>query len=87
MAGGAIEIAGDELTGDQIAEAYGRRYGVPARYEALPVETLRENFDMYAMFSWFTKLPAYQADFEGTRALAPKTHTFDQWLAEQGDLP
>ena len=87
VAGGAIEIAGDELTGDQIAEAYSRRYDVPARYEALPVETLRENFDMHAMFSWFTKLPAYQADFEGTRALAPTTHTFDQWLAEQGDLP
>ena len=34
--GGAIEIAGDERTGSQIAEAFGAYAGLPARYEALP---------------------------------------------------
>jgi uncharacterized protein YbjT (DUF2867 family) len=34
--GGAIEIAGDERTGSQIAAAFGEHAGLPARYEALP---------------------------------------------------
>ena len=38
VTGESIEIAGDELTGEQIAEAYQHRYDVPARYEPLPIE-------------------------------------------------
>jgi Predicted nucleoside-diphosphate-sugar epimerases len=36
--GGAVELVGDELTGPQIAAAFGARAGLPARYEALPFE-------------------------------------------------
>jgi uncharacterized protein YbjT (DUF2867 family) len=86
VAGGSIEIAGDELTGEQIAEAYQRRYGVPARYEPLPIEVLGGNADQRAMFEWFAHLPAWQADFAATRALAPRTKTFEQWLATQPGL-
>jgi len=86
VAGGSIEIAGDELTGEQIAEAYQRRYGVPARYEPLPIEVLGDNADQRAMFEWFAQLPAYQADFAATRALAPRTKTFGNWLATRPDL-
>lgn len=32
--GGAVELVGDELTGPQIAAAFGARAGLPARYEA-----------------------------------------------------
>jgi uncharacterized protein YbjT (DUF2867 family) len=84
--GGSVEIGGDELTGEQIAEAYQRRYGVPARYEPLPIEVLADNADQRAMFEWFAHLPAYQADFAATRALAPRTTTFVQWLETQPDL-
>ena len=84
--GEAVEIAGDELTGEQIAEAYSRRYDLPARYEALPVSVLGDNADQQAMFSWFARLPAYQADFATTRALAPDTLTFDRWLDTQPAL-
>ena len=83
--GGSVEIAGDELTGEQIAEAYQGRYGVPARYEPLPIEVLADNADQQAMFAWFARLPAYQADFAATRALAPNTSTFGQWLETQPD--
>jgi uncharacterized protein YbjT (DUF2867 family) len=86
VAGGSIEIAGDELTGEQIAEAYQRRYGVPARYEPLPIEVLGDGTDQRAMFEWFAHLPAWQADFAATRALAPRTKTFEQWLVTQPDL-
>ena len=86
VAGGSIEIAGDELTGEQIAEAYQHRYGVPARYESLPIELLGGDADQRAMFEWFAHLPAFQADFAATRALAPRTKTFEQWLATRPDL-
>lgn len=86
VVGGAIEIAGDELTGDQIAAAFGQRYGLPARYEALPVEVLGDNQDMQAMFRWFAELPAYQADFARMRELLPDTLTFAGWLAQQPEL-
>jgi uncharacterized protein YbjT (DUF2867 family) len=84
--GGAVEIAGDELTGEQIAEAYRDRFHVPARYEPLPIEVLDDNLDQQAMFRWFARLPAYTADFQATRELAPSVMTFDRWLARQPAL-
>ncbi|HEX4724627.1 MAG TPA: NmrA/HSCARG family protein [Pseudonocardiaceae bacterium] len=86
VAGGSIEIAGDELTGEQIAAAYQHRYDVPARYDPLPIDVLAGNADQRAMFEWFAHPPAFQADFAATRALAPRTRTFEQWLAAQPDL-
>jgi uncharacterized protein YbjT (DUF2867 family) len=86
VAGGSIEIAGDELTGEQIAAAYERRYHVPARYDPLPIDVLSGDADQRAMFEWFAHPPAFQADFAATRALAPRTKTFEQWLATQPDL-
>ena len=86
VAGGSIEIAGDELTGEQIAEAYQHRYDVPARYEPLPIEVLGDDADQRAMFEWFAHPPAFRADFAATRALAPRTKTFEQWLETQPDL-
>jgi uncharacterized protein YbjT (DUF2867 family) len=85
VAEGSIEIAGDELTGEQIAEAYQRRYDVPARYEALPSSVLDGNADQRAMFEWFAHPPAFRADLAGTRALAPGTKTFEQWLVTRPD--
>ena len=86
VAGGSIEIAGDELTGEQMAEAYQRRYDVPARYEPLPIDVLAGDADQRAMFEWFARPPAFQADFAATRALAPRTRTFAQWLATRPAL-
>jgi uncharacterized protein YbjT (DUF2867 family) len=86
VAGGSIEIAGDELTGEQIAEAYQHRYHVPARYEPLPIDVLGADADQRAMFEWFAHPPAFRADFAATRALAPRTKTFERWLATRPDL-
>jgi len=85
VAGGSVEIAGDELTGEQIAEAYQRRYDVPARYEPLPIDVLDGDADQRAMFEWFAHPQAFQADFAATRALAPRTKSFGQWLTTQPD--
>lgn len=67
--GGAVEIAGDKRTGTQMAEAFGEAAGLPARYEALPLDVLGTDSDMAAMFRWFAETPAYQADFDTTRSL------------------
>ncbi|OBF11272.1 NmrA/HSCARG family protein [Mycobacterium sp. ACS4331] len=80
--GGAVEIAGDELTGSQIAAAFGRRAGLPARFEPLPIDAAGDD-DMQAMFSWFAQPPSYQADRALTRELDPQVESFEQWLAQQ----
>lgn len=82
--GGSIEIAGDERTGSGIAAAFGAHTGLPARYEALPLDVLGGNEDAVAMFRWFAELPAYQADVPATRALVPDLHDLPAWLAGPG---
>ena len=80
LIGGAVEIAGDEKTGTEIAEAFARRSGLPARYAAVPTDGFDD--DPKRMFDWFAELPAYQADFAQTRALDPEVLDLDAWLAE-----
>jgi uncharacterized protein YbjT (DUF2867 family) len=75
-----IEIAGDELTGSEIAAAFAARTGMPARYEALPITAMDGQDDMQAMFRWFAETPAYQADIDAVRELAPEAQTFAAWL-------
>lgn len=80
--GGAVEIAGDELTGEQIASAFSTAWAVPARYEAVPVEALGDD-DQEKMFAWFTRLPAYRADWTLTRQLVPDVQDLHTWLKGQ----
>jgi len=87
VAGGAVELGGDELTGDQIAAVFGARAGLPARYEELPLAVLGGDEDMTRMFTWFTEQPAYQADVAATRALVPDLHDLAGWLASTGWSP
>jgi uncharacterized protein YbjT (DUF2867 family) len=77
--GGAVEIAGDELTGSEMAAIFGRQAAMPARYEALPVQAVGDD-DLRAMFEWFAKPPAYQADRALTAQLDPQVQTLQQWL-------
>jgi uncharacterized protein YbjT (DUF2867 family) len=80
VSGGAIEIAGDELTGEQVAAAFGDRAGLPARFEPLPLDVLADDPDQHAMFTWFTTPPAYRADIAETRRLVPELKDFRAWL-------
>lgn len=75
-----IEIAGDQLTGSQIASAFSAHIDMPARYEALPLAVMDGQGDMQAMFRWFAETDAYQADIEAVRRLAPDVQTFASWL-------
>ncbi|MCU1423110.1 MAG: hypothetical protein JWN36_2761 [Microbacteriaceae bacterium] len=85
--GASVEIAGDSLTGEQIAQAIGAHAGLPARYEALPLTAIASFRDTAEMFRWFTETPAYQADFAAARALVPDILDFPSWLASSGWNP
>ena len=76
---GTVEIAGDELTGEQVAAAFGVADGRGARYEPLPLDALADDPDQRAMFGWFADLPAYQADFQLTRELDPDVWDLRDW--------
>jgi uncharacterized protein YbjT (DUF2867 family) len=76
---GAVEIAGDELTGSQIAGVFGRRAGLPGHFESLPATAAGDD-DLRAMFTWLATPPSYQADRALTAELDPQLQTFEQWL-------
>ena len=76
----AIEIAGDELTGSEVAATFGAHVGMSARYEALPVEVLDGQDDLQKMFRWFADTPAYQADIAAVRRIDPDLWNLQAWL-------
>lgn len=82
-----IEIAGDELTGSEIAAAFAEKTGMKARYEALPLAVLDGQKDMQAMFRWFAETSAYQADLNETRRIAPYALTLQAWLTASNYVP
>jgi uncharacterized protein YbjT (DUF2867 family) len=90
--GKTIGIAGEHLTGDQMAAALTKALGQDVRYNDVPPEVYRGfGFpgaeDLGNMFQ-------FNRDFEGefcgardlnrTRELNPELKTFDAWLAENG---
>jgi uncharacterized protein YbjT (DUF2867 family) len=76
----SIEIAGDALTADTIAERIGEHLGKPARFEELPLSALGNDTDRQAMFRWFVESPAYQADFDATKHIDPDVLDLSTWL-------
>lgn len=81
--GGAVELVGDELTGPQIAAAFGARAGLPARYEALPLSVLPSDLDR-AMFRQFAKMAEYPSDLAAARAIEPATLDLPEWIRSTG---
>jgi uncharacterized protein YbjT (DUF2867 family) len=79
-----VEIAGDELTGEQIAQRIARRFGSPTAYMQLPLDVLGSDEDLKMMFGWLARLPAYQADFARTRELAGGVEDLSRWLERAG---
>jgi uncharacterized protein YbjT (DUF2867 family) len=82
-----IEIAGDERTGSELAEAFGAHAGLPARYEGVPVDAIGSQADLRAMFRWFAETPAYQADLDQVRAIHPDAWDVPAWLRATRYVP
>ncbi|MFR9723588.1 NmrA/HSCARG family protein [Streptomyces sp. MS19] len=82
-----IEIAGDELTGPGMAEAFATVAGEPVRFETLPDEVLREQDEETAvMFHWFDTR-GYAADLASLRAIRPEPTTLEAWARGNWTVP
>jgi len=79
--GRTVEIAGDILTPPQIAEAFSRACGLPARFRQTPIEQVRA-FDpqLAQMFSFFNEHPSGLTDLPALRAEHPDLMRLETWL-------
>ena len=81
-----VEIAGDEVTGERIAQLVAQRFGAAATFVQLPLDVLGSNDDVKSMFRWFATPPSFRADFARTRSLVPDVENLPRWLARQPDF-
>lgn len=86
--GRTVEIAGDILTPPQIAGAFSRACGLPARSRQTPIEQVRA-FDpqLAQMFSFFNEHPSELTDLSALRAEHPDLMRLETWLRTTGWKP
>lgn len=78
--GKAIELAGDEMTMPQVAEAFTEVLGRPIRFSEMPLDDLAKASPEAAdMYRWFVE-HGYQADIASLRQLYPPLQDFRTWL-------
>jgi len=76
-----IDIASDELTGEQMVEILSRATGRKLTYFEVPIAQVRAmSEDTAIMFEWFDRV-GYQVDIAALRRDYPevKWHTFETW--------
>lgn len=91
--GRTVGVAGEHLTGAEMAAAFSRALGREVRYNDVPPEVYRGfGFpgadDMGNMFQYkrdFNDEYCAARDLAETRRLNPDLQTFDQWLARNGE--
>lgn len=83
FAGQALELAGDVLTGAEVAAAIGRATGRPLAYARFSAESLRENPVLGRVIEASTKLRV-DVDVASLRALHPGLKTLAAWLEGGG---
>ncbi|MEX0173931.1 NmrA/HSCARG family protein [Streptomyces sp. LMG1-1-1.1] len=85
--GRVVEIAGEDLTGPQMAAAFEAASGVPTRYQQLPIEPLRAHReDLANMFDWFER-DGYHADLPELRRIRPDLVSLEAWLSDNWTAP
>jgi len=78
--GRELELAGDELTGPQIAEHLGKSIERTVTYVQTPIEEIRKiNEDLAMMYEWFNTR-GFDVDIPRLREEHPGLETFDTWL-------
>jgi uncharacterized protein YbjT (DUF2867 family) len=75
--GSTLEIAGDELTPRQIAEAFAAADGIPTRFDRQDPGSLPGDFA--AMFAWLNE-HGFRADIPALRTRYPGLLTLAAWL-------
>jgi uncharacterized protein YbjT (DUF2867 family) len=82
FAGTRIEIAGDDLSSQESADALASALGRPVSVFEVPMEGIRSfSEDLAAMFEWFIST-GYTIDIEGLRASYPEVRwtRFSEWV-------
>jgi uncharacterized protein YbjT (DUF2867 family) len=93
LAGATISIAGENLTGAEYAERFGKEFGEEVVYQAFDVDSLRASGadgadDLANMFFYYAEHEAFFAgarDPEFVRTLNPRLQDFATWLAAHRD--
>jgi uncharacterized protein YbjT (DUF2867 family) len=83
--GKRIDIASNELTGEQVANIFSRASGKPLGYFEVPLAQVRSfSEDMAIMFEWFDKV-GYSADLAKLRRDYPEVgwRSFEDWARTQ----
>lgn len=80
--GEAIDIAGDERTGPETAEIFGKAMGRTLTFHRVPIEQVRKNSGEFAaMLEWFDRV-GYDADIEGIeKRFGVRMTTLPEWAA------
>jgi uncharacterized protein YbjT (DUF2867 family) len=84
--GRRVDVASDELTGEEVAEILTRATGREIGYVELALEQVRETMgeDGARMFEWFDQT-GYSAAIDALRQEHPEVdwHTFEEWAMTQ----
>ncbi len=83
--GKRVDIASDEVTGNQVVEIISRLSGRKIEYVELPIAQLRaSNEDFAIMFEWFDRV-GYSVNTAALRRDYPEVgwHTFEGWAKAQ----
>jgi uncharacterized protein YbjT (DUF2867 family) len=89
LIGKTVSIAGEHLTGAQLAATFSKVLGEAVTYVAVPTETLRSQpfpaaGELANMFQYYIEAPEFVAarDIAYVRSLNPEVQTFEKWLTE-----
>jgi uncharacterized protein YbjT (DUF2867 family) len=92
LVGQTVSIAGEHLTGAQMAESFSKVLGEEVTYVPVPFDALRaQPFPMAAelgnMFQFYAEVPQFKdaRDLDAVRDLNPHLETFEQWLTAHKD--
>lgn len=79
--GRTFEIAGDELSMTQLAQAFSRMLGHEVNYLEVPWDQFQKRIDPdhFKMFQWFDRV-GYHVDIAAVRQEYRELHSFERWL-------
>ena len=79
--GRTFEMAGDEVSMTQLAQAFGRILGHEVKYVQIAWDEFARRIDPahFKMFQWFDQ-EVYHVDIATVRQELPQLHSFERWL-------